>query len=561
MIAGVCFILLLNLSLVLATNSTCPTWQYHRNSPEQCECGSGLFCRDHGIVEIEEGNCATAAGPEDHYYYGMCVFTQRVNNTNRLFSEMPGDPDMLEDVVCGPYNRKGLLCGECFEGFGPAIYSLDLKCENCSQLSTAVAVVSYLLLELVPITLFFIFIIFFRLDITSGPLLGYFIFCQLIFFVAEGNSPTFYIYFNMSLEYHILLYISLSLCRFWTMHWFFQGIIPPFCLSQYLRGVHVQLLRLVPINFLVVLVILILILVELHSRESRLFCKLHACLSLILRKTNFTTDALFHAFATFIFLSHGSVYFVTTSLLVTLPAHNYNGSLYKGTVAIDPTIEWLSMEHVKYIIIAAVPFTLLTLTPSVLLVIYPTKVYRCLSQYISAKKRLAITAFAEALHSCFKDGLNGTRDYRVLAGVIPFLIIPYSVVMLTFHVCGYGQDIAGAFFSTVVSFIVLSLRPCKSTISNISLSFHLLMYAFLAIVSRLWNYELNVDTETLALTIIFILLLSHFLVFLWVGYKIVICIMPYIYRCNEWRIALADLANSAKKFICCRRYHGYQELY
>ena len=512
-------------------------------------------------MEIAEGNCATAAGPEDHYYIGMCLLTQRVNNTNRLFSEMPGDPNTLEDVVCGPYNRKGLLCGECFEGFGPAVYSLDLKCKNCSQHSTAVAVVSYLLLELVPITLFFILIIFFRLDITSGPMLGYFIFCQLIVFIAEGNILTIYISFNMSLEYHILLNILLSLCRFWTMHWFFQGIIPPFCLSQYLTGVHVQLLRLVPINFLVVLVVLTLILVELHSRESRLFCKLHACLSLILRRTNFTTDALFHAFATFIFLSHGCIFYVTTSLVLTFPARNYNGSLYKNTVAIDPTIEWLSMEHVKYIIIAAVPFTLLTLTPSVLLVIYPTKVYRCLSQHISAKKRLAITAFTEALHSCFKDGLNGTRDYRALAGLIPFLIIPYSIVMLTFNVCGYGQDIAGAFFSTVLLFIVLSLRPCKSIISNISLSFHLLMYVFLAIVSRLWNYELDVDTEMLALTLIFIPLISHFLVFLWVGYKIVICIMPYIYGCNEWRIALADLSNSAKKFICFRRYRGYQELY
>ena len=65
----------------------------------------------------------------------------------------------------------------------------------------------------------------------------------------------------------------------------------------------------------------------------------------------------------------------------------------------------------------------ISVIPSVLLCIYPTRVYRYLSRFLSARKRLAITAFAEALHSCFKDGLNGTRDYRALAGAQFFFIL------------------------------------------------------------------------------------------------------------------------------------------
>ena len=46
----------------------------------------------------------------------------------------------------------------------------------------------------------------------------------------------------------------------------------------------------------------------------------------------------------------------------------------------------------------------------------PNEAIPILSRFLSTRKQLAITAFAEALHSCFKDGLNGTHDYRAFAG-------------------------------------------------------------------------------------------------------------------------------------------------
>ena len=147
-------LLLFSVSSALAANATCPPWYYHRHGPGYCECGSNLHCRGQGLVEIEEGNCATSAANKDYYYIGMCLFMHRVNRTNRLFSKMPDDPEVLDDVMCGHYNRKGLLCGECYDGFGPAVYSIDLRCANCSHLSTTFAVFSYISLELVPITLF-----------------------------------------------------------------------------------------------------------------------------------------------------------------------------------------------------------------------------------------------------------------------------------------------------------------------------------------------------------------------------------------------------------------------
>ena len=169
----------------------CPTWFYYNNTMQQCHCGYGLLCSSNKKVEIIDGLCATSAGEGDQYYIGRCPFRHTVNNTNRIYSEMPADPDLLDDVMCGPYNRKGLLCGRYIDGYGPTAHILDLRCANCSKLPEYYAIPLYLVLELLPITLLFFCIILCKFNITSGPLLGYIIFCQIYMLWMSQN---FFIY-------------------------------------------------------------------------------------------------------------------------------------------------------------------------------------------------------------------------------------------------------------------------------------------------------------------------------------------------------------------------------
>ena len=47
-------------------------------------------------------------------------------------------------------------------------------------------------------------------------------------------------------------------------------------------------------------------------------------------------------------------------------------------------------------------------------------------------------AFAKALHNCFKDGLNDTRDYRALAGLLILLGIAEGSIHHLYLICGQG---------------------------------------------------------------------------------------------------------------------------
>ena len=140
-----------------ASNTSCPTWFYYSNTSHQCECGVsvGVQCnQQERKAEVMEHFCVTTAKQEGQYYVGGCPLSLLINQTSRTLSELPSDPGQLNDVMCGPYNRRGFLCGQCISGYGPVMKQFDLKCANCSILPVGLAVGLYLMIELVPSTLF-----------------------------------------------------------------------------------------------------------------------------------------------------------------------------------------------------------------------------------------------------------------------------------------------------------------------------------------------------------------------------------------------------------------------
>ena len=221
-------------------------------------------------MDIGIDQCATSSGQEDDYYIGSCPFTHTVNSTNRMYSEMPSNASQLDEVMCGPYNRRGLLCGECKDGYGPPVYSSGMTCANCSGVWSRYAISLYLFLRFVPTTLIFLCFVVFRFNITSGPLLGYVLFCQITI-VAINNHYSFiydYIHYNVTSFLRVLLDMSMTVSQFWSLQ-FLKAIIPPFCISEKITGINVNILNIVPAIYPLVLVIISCILMELYARNYR----------------------------------------------------------------------------------------------------------------------------------------------------------------------------------------------------------------------------------------------------------------------------------------------------
>ena len=417
----------------LASDYSCPTRLFFDNSTLKCECGDNryysgyLYCNQETMkVQLKSGYCVTYSGQGSLFYGGNSPLWYKVNHTNRLYSELPSDPALLEEAMCGPYNRKGFQCSECIDGYGPAVYSLDRTCVDCSKLSTGSAICLYVLVAFVPIALCFLLVLIFRLNVTSGPMLGYVLFCQG-FSVAVAHYMYIYSFIQSHalLPFKLFLKISVILFEAWNMG-FLRHLIPPFCISEKLKDIHVVLLNILPTTFPIVLVVISFVLMELYTRNCRIVKVLWKPFGIILGKTNITSvtsDSLIRAFATFIFLSSTmsmvNVYAMTERVTIV----GNNGQIYRHVLYFDATVEYLSPANIFYLSISLLQYTIVVFLPSLLLVIYPTRVYRFCCRYISGRKQLAIMSFVEALNNCFKDGLNGTKDYRYFAGVC-ILCIP-----------------------------------------------------------------------------------------------------------------------------------------
>ena len=339
-------------------------------------------------------------------------------------------------------------------------------------------------------------------------------------------------------------------------------------MSEKLRDIHVQLLDFTPAIYSLVLVIISCLVIELHARNYKFVGALQKPFRIILSKANITgvtSNAVIQAFASLIFLSNTAVLFVVSRITDTTHVQNLNCTFEKVVVYIDPSIEWPSQKAILYLLIAgAVVFTV-SVIPSLLLCIYPTWVYRQISRFLSARKRLAITAFAEALHSCFKDGLNGTSDYRALAGAPLFLVLLYAAVFnILIKVISLNSSlIVSIVLWMMVACVASYVKPCKSAIANMSLSFHMNLFGLLLCTTYLWENDLSVKTSILAATLVATLITPNILVTLWAGYTFTKYIRGrFGYHRNHSLYCRRPMWNivSGIRLCFCISHRKYQEL-
>ena len=104
------------------------------------------------------------------FFATKCPYFQleghELSDTEPGYIKLPDNISELNDYMCGPMNRKGFLREECIDGFSISMTSIRSKCSNCTDAWYGVSL--YLVIELVPITAFYLLILVFQIHITSA---------------------------------------------------------------------------------------------------------------------------------------------------------------------------------------------------------------------------------------------------------------------------------------------------------------------------------------------------------------------------------------------------------
>ena len=179
----------------------------------------------------EQDSDAISFGDCPYVYYNSSILYQG-------YIALPHNISDLNDIFCTPLNRRGLLCRDCIDGFGPSLVTIGYACANCTENNYGWML--YILSELVPATVFYFVILTFRIHITSAPMNCFVMFSQIVVFA----SPEFEAALMAELDKtsRAVLKVILTGYGFWNLD-FFRYYIPQFCVSQNLKNIHVFALQ------------------------------------------------------------------------------------------------------------------------------------------------------------------------------------------------------------------------------------------------------------------------------------------------------------------------------
>ena len=294
-------------------------------------------------------NTATQGSDNDSAIYGYCPYTRKIYGKldimdygNIYFPRARTvQPDELNDLVCESLNRQDILCSRCKPGYGPAVHAFGFMCADCDEHFSGWGL--YLFLQLFPLTVFYAIVIIFHVQAASPPLISFVLLCQT--YQQTERSNEFVRTHIEKFAHPIRIKIAQTLCGFWNLD-FFRHIIPSFCVDSRLNNLHALWLDFISAYYPLLLIFITYVAIELHARNFKpiviLWRPFHKCCVRI-RGGLDPKSSIINAFTTFLVLSIGKIIFLSVHSVYTTHAHHlkvvkHGNGTYKTTLYYDPKL-------------------------------------------------------------------------------------------------------------------------------------------------------------------------------------------------------------------------------
>ena len=511
----------------------CPTWFVPQsNHTGDCKCGAPSLavvkCDEHSNQSmVRLGSCLTYSNSTDVQVVGGCPYNSHKADFQELYIKLPQNISHLNEFMCGGMDRAGILCSRCKHGLGIPVFSYTLHCLPC--LKSLGGWVLYIFLAVFPTTIFFLIVIIFKIRVTSAPMNAFIFSCQVISVLANAQL------FNASPFVQVIIILLSTFFGFWNLD-FFRCVIPSFCVSQHLTPIQVLALEYIVAFYPLLLIASTYIGVGLYARDWKLIVWLwrpfSRCLAFVLRgrELNFS---LVHAFSSFLLLSFSKILFVSFQLLSTTNLYDPKGQVVGPTmVYYDASIGYFGSTHLPFALLSIFVLCVFVVLPALVLLLYPTRIFQR-SLGCCRVRWHALHAFADTFNGYYKNGTEGTRDYRYFAGLyLIFRILPLLLVLESIQWFIWMQVIVSC---AIVSLLFALLRPYKDNWINIwdSVVFGLFSFSLFWVIFSLYVARLPYEVVGVIATVPFIYIIA-FIVY---KYRSIIlqqcCVFLKAYRTNS----------------------------
>ena len=476
----------LSLILVVKVSSRgdeCPPWftlDYTNDSLfPQCVCSqamsSYITCNQRERTSyIKVGHCAFLNEVTNYTVVSECpyVFPQHLIHNGHI--RLPQNLTHLNTFMCGHLTRQlgSPLCGRCTKGTGPSIYSFGSQCASCSILN----ILYYLLLQYGPATVIFLVIILLRITLVSPSMAHYVFYCNILHVVLKRYAAFYFLYASNNTHVTTVIRVLITLNSLWTFDplYFFS---PPLCISQYIHEIYIPFLETVAALYPFTLLLLTYILIELYARDCKpivIMWKViyHKC-GCLFGSWN-SNKSLIQVFATLFLLSFIKFLGIFNSALAVGFVLNMKNEVVAKVLFIDPAVTLFSHMYLYLVILSAVILVFFILPPVLVLLLFPTTCFMKVSTYLKPRWVLGLKIFTDTFYGSYKDGTNGTRDFRQVAGIIfLILIIQIAVFEILVSTFNMGFPLITTHFASLTMYTAMSIacvvfQPYKHRAANIS---------------------------------------------------------------------------------------------
>ena len=505
----------------ISVDDECPPWSYYSLNTHQCECyhnalpTDDIICTDTGVT-VGVGYCATYQ-ENVGTFFAECFYFQlpHGNYTDGGFFSLPNNVSELNEFMCGPMKRTGLVCSECIDGYGPSVTSFGYQCAECSDSWSGVLL--YILIEFVPATLFYFIVLTFRINVTSAPMPLFIMYSQFIVYTALKDpvilNKTF-VQSHSKIVKYIFVAIA-SLYGFWNLD-FLRYMVPPMCISSKLGIIHIELLECLSALYSLSLIVITWICVELHGSNCRplvlLWRPFHRCFVRLRKHWDISNDVI-DVSATFLLLTYSK--FTYQSLQMLSSQHILkNGALYMKVNLYDPSISFMSGKHVPFVIVSLVLLVLFIIPLPFILLLYPTKQFSgCLTICrLNGRSRAALQTFVEKFYGCYEDNYIGVRDRKRFSALYFYMrgaIIALYYIRTVF--LSHNLWFFGVLLLTCVLLLISYVQPYKKSYMNI---LDTLLLAHMALLCSLLSTPFDNALYAMSLVVLISLPLTVFLLYL-----------------------------------------------
>ena len=512
----------------------CPPWFFPDDtSSTGCSCvGSHSEVRcgsDFPLLHF--GFCMTYNRSTETVDYGPCPYIAHYNNTaisKTFYTKLPSNVSILEEFMCGPLNREGTLCGTCKDGYGTALYSYTLECVKCW--GHGYGWVLYFFVELFPITVMYFLVVIFHIRATFSPLSALVFMSQIVVYTIRLNVPLhMYIENNITGFLYVALQVLLVLCGIWSLD-FFRAVIPPFCVSSSIKTIYALALEYLVAFYPIFLILITYVCIKLHDNNFRpivwLWKPFHSHFVYLRRRWD-SKASVVNAFTTFLLLAFSKILFVTFTLLYTFNiqyynVYKYNGLKEKCILYYDPTVEYHTQEYSIFAAIAVFVLVVFTLIPAILLILYPTRLFRRCISCCEFRRWHALHMFVESFQGQYRDGTNGTRDFRMVSASFLILRILTMASFLPHHKLDVWPSLAlqCALFICATGFCAIA-KPYKLNLRNNTdiLILVLLAVTSLILLNATYNSGVNNFTSSVLMSVL-LLCVPHMILIFYICYQI-----------------------------------------